>query len=85
MPVGARTVRARSTLASGRGPLAAPEAQRAAAAGLPRDRPAARAAAGASATLFQVPQEAQRPNQRGSSWPHAEQKKWGFAGFAMGG
>ena len=37
---------------------------------------------GASTAVFQAPQAEQRPNQRDSSLPHAEQKKWG-GGFAM--
>jgi len=36
---------------------------------------------GASTALFQAPQPEQRPNQRDSSLPQAEQKKWGLAGF----
>src|SRR5262245_59752470 len=80
-PVLARFAAATSTSASGRGPRDAPAlpsgAQRA------RDdfaaAPALGFAAGASAAVFHAPHEGQRPNQRGSSLPHAEQKKWGFA------
>jgi hypothetical protein len=80
------------TSASGRGPagLAAPAgAQRARAARPPRaaitapPAPPAPPEAGASAAVFQAPHEAQRPNQRDSSFPHAEQKKWAFGALGV--
>jgi hypothetical protein len=39
--------------------------------------------AGASLAVFHAPHDGQRPNQRDSSLPHAEQKKWAFAVFAV--
>src|SRR5262249_3173971 len=85
-PVLARCAAATSTSASGRGPRAAPGLP----AGAQRARgdlaaaPALGAAVGASIAVFHAPQEGQRPNQRGSSLPHAEQKKWVFAVLGTG-
>jgi hypothetical protein len=40
-------------------------------------------AGGASTAVFHAPHASHRPNQRDASLPHAEQKKWAFAGFAI--
>jgi len=87
MPLERRGDAATSISASGRGPApAAFGAQRArvARAAVPARPAGAAFALGASAALFHAPHAGQRPNQRGVSWPQAEQKKLVLGAFAMG-